>query len=223
MPLAADVDFEALADAAEHFTGAELEGLCREAALAALRTRSSADEFGAQNPEEAAEWEEDAAAAAERPAASPAPTAGTAALGPDEDGGAKDAARAEETQEAVAAEAAPAAVPVAGPPAAAPAAEEWLEHTASGLRYKVVYRGPAKKTRVGGLDPGGRYRFFVATLPEAGGLQSAAAEFAAAAMPKTSAKNDATVGGGDSDDDDDDDDDDEDEVDDEGAGEPAPL
>ena len=57
MPLAADVDFEALADATEHFTGAELEGLCREAALAALRTRSSADEFGAQNPEEAAEWD----------------------------------------------------------------------------------------------------------------------------------------------------------------------
>lgn len=53
MPLAPDVDFEALADATEHFTGAELEGLCREAALAALRARSTADE----TCEETAEWD----------------------------------------------------------------------------------------------------------------------------------------------------------------------
>ncbi|KAK9812818.1 hypothetical protein WJX72_004297 [[Myrmecia] bisecta] len=37
MPLAADVDLQALADSTDLFTGAELEGLCREAAIAALR------------------------------------------------------------------------------------------------------------------------------------------------------------------------------------------
>lgn len=37
MPLAADVDLDSLADSCERFTGAELAGLCREAALAALR------------------------------------------------------------------------------------------------------------------------------------------------------------------------------------------
>eukprot|EP00887_Chlorella_sp_A99_P001650 scaffold8.g1650.t1 len=37
MPLAADVDFEAMAAATELYTGAELAAVCREAALAALR------------------------------------------------------------------------------------------------------------------------------------------------------------------------------------------
>jgi SpoVK/Ycf46/Vps4 family AAA+-type ATPase len=37
MPLADDVDLDALADSCEGFTGAELAGLCREAAMAALR------------------------------------------------------------------------------------------------------------------------------------------------------------------------------------------
>jgi SpoVK/Ycf46/Vps4 family AAA+-type ATPase len=37
MPLAADVDLDSLADSCLHLTGAELAGLCREAALAALR------------------------------------------------------------------------------------------------------------------------------------------------------------------------------------------
>jgi transitional endoplasmic reticulum ATPase len=37
MPLAADVDLAALADATEDFSGADLEGLCRRAALLALR------------------------------------------------------------------------------------------------------------------------------------------------------------------------------------------
>ena len=38
MPLAPDVDLDALAADTEHFTGAELESLCREAALAVLRS-----------------------------------------------------------------------------------------------------------------------------------------------------------------------------------------
>lgn len=37
MPLAADVDISSLADSCINFTGAELAGLCREAALSALR------------------------------------------------------------------------------------------------------------------------------------------------------------------------------------------
>lgn len=37
MPLASDVDLDSLADSCLQFTGAELAGLCREAALAALR------------------------------------------------------------------------------------------------------------------------------------------------------------------------------------------
>lgn len=37
MPLAADVDLSTIADSCSGFTGAELAGLCREAALAALR------------------------------------------------------------------------------------------------------------------------------------------------------------------------------------------
>lgn len=37
MPLAVDVDLEALAGDTEGFTGAELAGVCREAAIAALR------------------------------------------------------------------------------------------------------------------------------------------------------------------------------------------
>ncbi len=37
MPLAPDVDLVAIAAATEQFTGADLEGLCQEAAFAALR------------------------------------------------------------------------------------------------------------------------------------------------------------------------------------------
>jgi SpoVK/Ycf46/Vps4 family AAA+-type ATPase len=37
MALLGDVDLEALSLATEYFTGAELEAVCREAALAALR------------------------------------------------------------------------------------------------------------------------------------------------------------------------------------------
>ena len=37
MPLAPDVDLKALADACDLFTGAELAGLCQEAAITALR------------------------------------------------------------------------------------------------------------------------------------------------------------------------------------------
>jgi SpoVK/Ycf46/Vps4 family AAA+-type ATPase len=37
MPLAPDVDLDSLADGCVGFTGADLAGLCREAALAALR------------------------------------------------------------------------------------------------------------------------------------------------------------------------------------------
>ena len=55
MPLATDVNFEALASATEHFTGAELEGLCREAALAALRGSVFMDGTGASGTE-ADEW-----------------------------------------------------------------------------------------------------------------------------------------------------------------------
>ena len=56
MPLATDVDFDALASATEHFTGAELEGLCREAALAALRSSAFVDGTDGSG-REAAEWE----------------------------------------------------------------------------------------------------------------------------------------------------------------------
>lgn len=37
MPLADDVDLQALAECTDNFTGAELAGICREAAIAALR------------------------------------------------------------------------------------------------------------------------------------------------------------------------------------------
>jgi transitional endoplasmic reticulum ATPase len=42
MPLAADVDLQALADAAEDFAGADLEGLCRQAARLAIHERLAA-------------------------------------------------------------------------------------------------------------------------------------------------------------------------------------
>ncbi len=65
MPLASDVDLAALAAATPHFTGAELAGLCREAALAALRE----DFEGAQHV--AARHFEQARAASNAPATSP--------------------------------------------------------------------------------------------------------------------------------------------------------
>ncbi len=50
MALGSDVDLDALADSTEYYTGAELEGLCREAAMTALRsaTHGATWEHGAE-------------------------------------------------------------------------------------------------------------------------------------------------------------------------------
>ena len=60
--MAIDVDLEAVANATEHYTGAELEGVCREAALAALRGSALADGPGG-SMREAARWEPEVAMA----------------------------------------------------------------------------------------------------------------------------------------------------------------
>jgi transitional endoplasmic reticulum ATPase len=44
MPLAKNVSLEALAEKTEHFNGADIQGLCREAALHALRLDVNAKE-----------------------------------------------------------------------------------------------------------------------------------------------------------------------------------
>ena len=66
--LDADVDLDALAASCERFTGAELEVMCREAALAALREDRGAAAVGARHFA--------AARAAAAPALSPAQLAG---------------------------------------------------------------------------------------------------------------------------------------------------
>ena len=53
MPLASDVDIEELAKRTEGFSGADIEALCREAALNALRRDINAKEVTKQDFEEA--------------------------------------------------------------------------------------------------------------------------------------------------------------------------
>ena len=53
MPLAKDVDFKKLVDSTENFTGADIAGMCKEAAMLALRTSTDAKEVAMEHFNEA--------------------------------------------------------------------------------------------------------------------------------------------------------------------------
>eukprot|EP01043_Picozoa_sp_COSAG02_P022440 COSAG02_NODE_1167_length_14137_cov_25.567175_4_plen_148_part_00 len=50
-----------------------------------------------------------------------------------------------------------------------------IVHVETNEVYKIIYHGGSKKTKVEPLNPGTEYQFFVATLPNEGGLQGAIA------------------------------------------------
>lgn len=53
MPIAKDVDLEKLAEITGGYTGADIEAICREAAMVAARENREAEEVNAKNFEEA--------------------------------------------------------------------------------------------------------------------------------------------------------------------------